>query len=105
MIFALKTSKDPETGLYTGSVNVEYASFWAFDLDSRKLNGIWIDFAMVCTVTIYLSICNFWVIFRSVKVVMSDTTTQKLKRYALIESEITGNKVKSIKQTRKEVEL
>ena len=86
----MESSYDKTTEEYSGSVNVDEASFWAFDIDGRKLNGTWIDFAMVITVTVYLSICNFWVIFRSCKIILSQKTIDNLKKYAQIESERSG---------------
>ena len=56
------------------TANLYYTSYLAMDVDSRKLNGIWIDFAMTVAVAIYFSLCNFWMLFRPVKVVRSEET-------------------------------
>ena len=67
------------------------------DADNRKLNGIWIDFAMTVAVAIYFSVCNFWMLFRPVKVVRSDETEKKMKQYAKIMRIESGKKYKSMK--------
>lgn len=51
------------------------------DAEGRKLNGIWLDFTMTVAVAIYFSLCNFWMLFRPVKVTLSDETMLKLKQY------------------------
>ena len=67
------------------------------DADNRKLNGIWIDFATTVAVAVYFSVCNFWMLFRPVKVVRSDETEKKMKQYAKIMRIESGKKYKSIK--------
>ena len=73
------------------------------DVDSRKLNGIWIDFAMTVAVAVYFSLCNFWMLFRPVKVVRSEETEQKLKQYAKIMRLESGKKYKSIKHVTRDL--
>ena len=68
-----------EDGALSAWANLNYTSYLAMDVDNRKLNGIWIDFAMTVAVAIYFSVCNFWMLFRPIKVVRSDQTEKKLK--------------------------
>ena len=57
-----------EDGSLNATANLNYTSYLAMDAEGRKLNGIWIDFTMTVVVAIYFSMCNFWMLFRPVKV-------------------------------------
>ena len=104
LIMSFSVSKNDQNQ-WQGHVNVPEIAFWGFDLDTRKLNGIWIDFVMVIIVAFYLQICNFWVIFYPVKIELSRSTIEKMKRYAELESERSGNRIKTIKQTKKDLKI
>jgi len=79
-------------GTLSAEANLNYTSYFGMDAESRKLNGIWIDFTMTVIVAVYFSLCNFWMLFRPVKVTQSETTQQRLKTYAKILQQETGRK-------------
>jgi len=39
--------------------------------DARRLNGMWFDYMVNILVYVYFNICNFWLLFRPVKIVAS----------------------------------
>ena len=90
-------------GTYFSESNLLYASYFGLDASSRKLNGIWIDFTMTCVVAVYFSLCNFWMLFRPVKLTQSAETQKKLKKYAKIIQEETGKAPKSLKHLKREL--
>ena len=51
------------------------------DLETRKMNGMWIDFAVTVLVAIYFNTCSFWILFRPIKIVMSKKTEEMLLQY------------------------
>ena len=81
-------------GALNASANLNYTSYLAMDAEGRKLNGIWLDFTMTVAVAIYFSLCNFWMLFRPVKVILSDETMLKLKQYQRIIFRETGKQTK-----------
>lgn len=81
-----------DMGQLTASANLNITSYFSLDMGARKLNGLWIDFIMTATVAIYFSLCNFWVLFRPVKVTSSENTINKLKKYAAIINFENNNK-------------
>ena len=71
-----------ETGFITNStVNLNYTTYFMLDLENRKMNGLWIDFAVTVLVAVYFNTCSFWLLFRPNKIVMSRKTEQKLLEY------------------------
>ena len=52
---------------------------------------------MTVAVAIYFSLCNFWMLFRPVKVIRSEETEKKLRQYAKIVCLESGKKYKSMK--------
>ena len=46
-------------------------SYLGMDMGVGKMNALWIDFIMTVTVAVYFSLCNFWVLFRPIKVTSS----------------------------------
>ena len=73
IMFAYDATTNPD-GTVSSDTNLLYASYFAMDATARKLNGIWIDFTMTCIVAVYFSLCNFWMLFRPVKVTQSKET-------------------------------
>jgi hypothetical protein len=89
-ILHFNMTTDATTSVVTSTTNLEYMSYISMDAGNRKLNGIWIDFVMTIVVAIYFSLCNFWMLFRPVKVTQSMETERKLKQYAKIMRQETG---------------
>ena len=83
-IFLSYNTTRSDDGTLNTTNDLSTASYFCMDTDKRKLNGIWIDFVMTVTVALYFSLCNFWMIFRPVKVTMSEETKQKLRQYQQI---------------------
>ena len=72
------------------------------DAGRRKNNGIWIDFVMTVTVAVYFSLCNFWMLYRPVKVTQSTETKQKLEQYRKIMYRESGNR-RYLRKTHKQL--
>ena len=96
---------DATTGIISSTANLDYTSYLSMDAAGRKLNGIWIDFVMTIVVAIYFSLCNFWMLFRPVKVTQSKETERKLKQYAKIMRQETGKSYKSLKHLTRDLKL
>ena len=77
IMFAYNRTVSSE-GMVSAYANLNYTSYLGMDAENRKLNGIWIDFTMTIAVAVYFSLCNFWMLFRPVKVTHSKETKKKL---------------------------
>lgn len=100
--FSFNEKQLPDGNL-SASANLLYSSYLSMDADSRKLNGVWIDFAMSVVVAIYFSFCNFWMLYRPVKIVRSEETEEKLRQYAKIMRIETGKKYKKFKHVARDL--
>ena len=92
LIMSYNTTTNSSGQITNSTVDLEYTSYFAMDATGRKMNGIWIDFTMTVIVALYFSICNFWMLFRPIKVTQSDETKKKLEQYRKIMIRETGNK-------------
>ena len=77
----MRTEVDTETGQYTGTINLEKSAFWGLKPTTESVNGIWWDFSVIIAISIYYSVCNLWLLFRPIKIVLSKTSKAKLREY------------------------
>ena len=52
------------------------------DVNSRKLNGLWLDYIVTLLVVVFFNTTNLWIIYKPVKITLSEQTKEKLTRYA-----------------------
>jgi hypothetical protein len=81
-------------------VQVKVLEFFSIDVSARRLNGVWIDYCTSVMVIIYFNTCNFWMLFRNVKVISSDETEKNLRAMKEI-NDLTDEKKLSINELRK----
>ena len=74
-----------ETGKITASeVNLNVTSYFCMDIESRKMNGLWLDYIVTLLVSLYFNTTNLWILFKPVKITLSEKTQAMLIRYAQI---------------------
>lgn len=105
-ILSWDQTTDASGKLLNSTANLNYWSYLTMDASNRKLNGIWIDFIMTVVVSIYFSLCNFWMLYRPIKVILSKETEKKLRQYSKITRRETGkNSYKSLKHVSRDLKL
>ena len=52
-------------------INVNVNNYFSVFVDRRRMNGFWIDFLVTILVIFYLNTCNFWMLYRDIKIVPS----------------------------------
>ena len=82
----INSSYDGATQLYSANVNLSKTTFWGLMVTTKALNGIWWDVTVIFAVSIYFSLCNLWLLFRPVKVVLSKTSKAKLQELRQLSS-------------------
>ncbi len=56
------------------SVDLKTLSFYSIDLNSKSVNGLWIDFMVTVLIYFYLNAFNFWLVATPHKIVLSERT-------------------------------
>ena len=73
-IFARNATRDQSGHIIEATVNLNYTTYFMLDVEMRKMNGLWIDFAVTVLVAVYFNTCSFWILFRPIKIIMSKKT-------------------------------
>ena len=71
--------------LVKGKADLYLAGYFGAYADHRRIHGMWFDYVITILVYLYFNLCNFWLLFRPVKIVFSETTKQNLLRIAEID--------------------
>ena len=104
VFIAMRTSTDPTTKLHTSTpVDLQTTTFWGLMVTTDLFDRLWRDLVVICMVSVYFSLCNLWLVFRPVKIVLSKTSKTKLKEYQSLLND-ADLKTKSIDQVKKELE-
>ena len=96
---SFNATRNATTGqIVNSAVNLNITSYFCMDVNSRKLNGLWLDYVVTLLVVVFFNTTNIWIIYKPVKITLSDQTKAKLTRYAQL-TKLPGEKAKSIKET------
>lgn len=94
-IFSRNATRNETGQIIEATVNLNYTSYFMLDLETRKMNGLWIDFIVTVIVAIYFNTCSFWILFRPIKIIMSKKTEQLLLQYDQFLNDSNTRKKKS----------
>lgn len=80
---SFNATRNATTGqIIDSQVNLNTTSYYCLDVSSRKLDGLWLDYIVTLLVVVFFNTTNLWIIYKPVKIILSDQTKEKLKRYA-----------------------
>ena len=104
-IFARNSTQNATGHITNATVNLNVTSYFMFDLESRRMNGLWIDFIVTLLVAVYFNTCSFWLLFRPIKIIMSKKTEEKLLEYHKYANDDYCQKRRTAKQILSDVKV
>ena len=80
--FFISVHTSDKDGVYEAKdINLGRTTFMGLMVTTKALNGIWWDVFVSSIISVYFSLCNLWMIFRPIKIVLSKKSKAQLEEY------------------------